>query len=208
LNDVSKAVSARPTVLALDAMGVIYEVGDDVADLLIPFIREHGGVSDSQTVGAIYKEASLGRMSASEFWRQVGVSNAFEDDYLSRFRLSADVRALLESARVRFERVVCLSNDLSDWSRKLRRYFELEPHFAAWYISGDLGVRKPDRQIYERMLTDLNIDPSHVLFVDDRVKNLEAAAELGIQTVYYDYGQIGNGGRHRSIRRLIEIFPV
>jgi putative hydrolase of the HAD superfamily len=208
LNNFSEAASALPTVLALDAMGVIYEVGDDVADLLIPFIGEHGGVADAPMVEAIYKEASLGRLPASEFWRQVGVPRELEDDYLSRFRLSAGIQELLKSATRRFDRVVCLSNDLAEWSRKLRRYFELEPHFAAWYISGDLGNRKPDRQIYEHMLTDLNIDPSHVLFVDDRVKNLDAAAKLGIQTVYYDNGQIGRGGHHRTIRRLIEIVPA
>jgi hypothetical protein len=36
--------------LALDAMGVIYAAGDDVAELLCPFIREHGGLSDDSRV--------------------------------------------------------------------------------------------------------------------------------------------------------------
>jgi HAD superfamily hydrolase (TIGR01509 family) len=186
-------------------MGVIYEVGDDVADLLIPFIQEHGGISDAEEIGSIYKEASLGRMPAREFWRRVNVSHELEDEYLSRLRLSDGVLEFLKSAARQFGRIVCLSNDLSEWSRKLRRQFGLEPYFAGWYISGDLGVRKPDRQIYERMLTDLNVDPSHVLFVDDRVKNLDAAAESGIQTVYYANGQTCNGGGHRAIARLAEI---
>lgn len=30
--------------LALDAMGVLYSVGDDVADLLVPFVRQAGGL--------------------------------------------------------------------------------------------------------------------------------------------------------------------
>ena len=185
-------------------MGVIYEVGDDVADLLIPFIRENDGIPDSEKIEAVYKEASLGRMSAKDFWRWVEVLPELEDNYLSRFRLSDGVYELLAMATERFEHVVCLSNDLSEWSRKLRKRFGLEPYFAGWYISGDLGVRKPDPQIYRRMLTDLHVDPDQVLFVDDRVKNLDAAAELGIQTIYYDVGQTGAGGHHRTISKLAE----
>jgi len=29
-------------ILLLDAMGVLYQAADDVADLLVPFVRQHG----------------------------------------------------------------------------------------------------------------------------------------------------------------------
>jgi hypothetical protein len=48
--------------LALDAMGVIYPAGDDVAELLCPFVREHGRVSDDNRIEALYREVNLGRM--------------------------------------------------------------------------------------------------------------------------------------------------
>ena len=31
-----------PQTLILDAMGVLYQAGDDVAELLVPFVRKHG----------------------------------------------------------------------------------------------------------------------------------------------------------------------
>lgn len=40
----------RIAALVLDAMGVIYSVGDDVADLLCPFIEERGGESDRSRI--------------------------------------------------------------------------------------------------------------------------------------------------------------
>jgi putative hydrolase of the HAD superfamily len=192
-------------VLALDAMGVIYEVGDDVADLLIPFIRERGGLADPLQIEALYEEASLGRLPAGEFWRRVSLSHELEDEYLSRLRLSDGVPEFLAAATARFDRVVCLSNDLSRWSRKLRQRLGLEAHFAHWFISGDLGVRKPDREIYERMLAKLGVQPAQVVFVDDRVKNLDAARQLGIQTVYYGVDVTARRNGHRSISRLVEI---
>ena len=193
---------SKQRILVLDAMGVIYRVGDDVADLLVPFIREQGGVEDASAIEAVYREASLGRFDAGEFWRRVGVSPSLEDEYLARFELSEGVFDVLERAPTRFQSVVCLSNDLSEWSRKLRRRFHLEQHFAAWYISGDLQLRKPDSQIYARVLADLGVPAARLVFVDDRVKNLDPAAELGFVTIHYHTDALGPGSRHRSIDRL------
>jgi FMN phosphatase YigB (HAD superfamily) len=199
---------AKPdsNVLVLDAMGVIYEVGDDVADLLVPFIRENRGTIDAAAIDAAYLEASLGKISAFEFWTRVGVSPELEDRYLSRFLLSNGLDELLTGAVKHFERVVCLSNDVSEWSRKLRRSFDLERSFHGWYISGDLGCRKPDAAIFQAMLDDLAVDSSRVYFIDDRLKNLQAAAALGIQSVYYNpYSSDGGGNGYRTITRLAAI---
>ena len=34
-------------VLVLDAMGVIYTAADDVEELLVPFVKERGGIADT-----------------------------------------------------------------------------------------------------------------------------------------------------------------
>ena len=53
-------------ILVLDAMGVIYSVGDDVRDLLCPFIEEKGGTKDVPKIERLYHSASLGNMSAAD----------------------------------------------------------------------------------------------------------------------------------------------
>jgi hypothetical protein len=42
------------TVLALDEMGVLYQTGDDVAELLIPFVAANGGSTDRDLVERTY----------------------------------------------------------------------------------------------------------------------------------------------------------
>jgi putative hydrolase of the HAD superfamily len=69
-----------------------------------------------------------------------------------------------------------------------------------------LGIRKPDRAIYERMLSILGVQPARVMFVDDRVKNLDAARKLGIRTVYYGVDVPGISDGHRTISQLAELF--
>lgn len=197
--------SSQREFLILDAMGVIFQAGDDVAELLVPFVREKGGSVDAERIETAYREASLGHIDAAEFWRQMELPRNLEDEYLRRHTLTEGLLEMLKQAPDYFLGVYCLSNDLSDWSRKLRHMYQLVPYFAGWYISGDLGLRKPDPKIYVHLLRDLDVHPSRVIFVDDRAKNLDAAAELGIQTVLFDFNRTGAVSGHRTIDRLTSL---
>jgi len=172
-------------VLALDAMGVIYRAADDVAELLIPFVGRSGSRTTPADVEALYLAASLGQISADEFWRRVGVDPDDEDLYLAGHRVNDGLFDAIDSVRDLFGKVCCLSNDVSEWSRKLRTTFGLTTAVDPWIISGDIRIRKPDRGIYEHLLAVLDTRADNVVFVDDRTKNLAAAASLGIKTVLF-----------------------
>jgi glucose-1-phosphatase len=51
----------------------------------------------------------------------------------------------------------------------------------AWY-SHRLGLRKPEKEIYEFVLKDGGLQAGETLFIDDSAQNTTAAAALGIQT--------------------------
>ena len=46
-------------------------------------------------------------------------------------------------------------------------------------------MRKPDPKIYRMYLDMARLKPDRVLFVDDRIKNVQAAALLGLQTALF-----------------------
>ena len=92
----------QPSILILDAMGVIYQAGDDVADLLVPFVREKGGIADADEIDVAYLEASLGRIDAAEFWRRIGMTSDLEDDYLQRHTVTDCLLELLDQASDRY----------------------------------------------------------------------------------------------------------
>ena len=171
--------------LVLDAMGVIFKSADDVAELLIPFISEKIGSSDEETIQSAYLEASLGQIIPDEFWAQVNMSPESEDDYLSRHSLNPGVLDLLVFAKENKAPVWCLSNDVGRWSNKLRSNFGIEEYLAGSVISGDVGVRKPDRKIYEILVEQSGYKINDLLFVDDREKNVIVARDIGIETVLY-----------------------
>jgi putative hydrolase of the HAD superfamily len=53
-------------------------------------------------------------------------------------------------------------------------------------ISGDVGLRKPDRQIYEALIQASGFPVEKILFVDDRQQNVLASRELGIEAILHD----------------------
>ena len=58
--------------------------------------------------------------------------------------------------------------------------------FEKSYLSYEMGMAKPDIEIFEELLKDADVSASECLFLDDGLKNLEAAAKLGIQTYLVD----------------------
>ena len=147
---------ARDKWLLLDAMGVVFRVGDDVADLLVPFVRERSDVP-RRVIEASYVDATLGRMTSEGFWEAVGLASeypAVEHDYLGRgFELNAGLREAMGALGGLSIRIGLVSNDVSEWSRHLRRMHDLERWLECVVISGDVGYRKPAAETYETFVT-------------------------------------------------------
>jgi len=60
----------------------------------------------------------------------------------------------------------------------------LEPFFEKLYLSYEVGLRKPDKHIFEHVLSDAGLKPESTLFIDDSIQHIQSAAELGINTYY------------------------
>jgi len=172
--------------LVLDAMGVIFKSADDVAELLIPFIAENSESIDEEVIQSAYLEASLGKISPDEFWNRVDVASELEDEFLSRHSLIPGITELLSLTKDNDIPVWCLSNDVGRWSDKLRKNLGVEKFLNGSIISGDVGVRKPDKEIYEILIHSIDCKVGDIMFVDDREKNVVAARELGIETIMFE----------------------
>jgi HAD superfamily hydrolase (TIGR01509 family) len=176
-------------VVVLDAMGVMYVDGDDVGQLLLPFIKEKGLDSPRSVVEPLYFRCSRGEFSTEELWRRLGADGdtaTWDDEYVSRYSLSAGVHEFLNRMASKKTRIAALTNDTSSWSRRLRRRFQIDERINPWIVSGDVGHRKPNPEMYRSLLEAIPaVPPERMLFVDDRVANLDAAAQFGLKTVQF-----------------------
>lgn len=71
----------------------------------------------------------------------------------------------------------CLSNSNSLHEAHLGEL--LGRHLPARFLSHQLGMVKPDREIFERVAEVLAVTPDELLFVDDAPENVEAARSRG-----------------------------
>ena len=67
-------------------------------------------------------------------------------------------------------------------------------------ISGDIGLLKPNPDIYAYIIGKYNLIPSECLFFDDQAVNVEAAKKLGI------HGVVCNNLSYRKMRRELKAF--
>jgi putative hydrolase of the HAD superfamily len=103
--------------------------------------------------------------------------------------------ALLQDAKKHY-RTFILSNTneihFPVYTKMLQQKFginELSDLFEKEYYSHKLGLRKPDKKIFELVLSENNLNPAETLFIDDSEQNTEAASALGIQTYLIKPGE-------------------
>ena len=58
--------------------------------------------------------------------------------------------------------------------------------FDRRYISGHMGVIKPEADIYQMVEDDCGVPPGGLLFADDRIDNINVAAARGWQTHLFE----------------------
>ncbi len=97
----------------------------------------------------------------------------------------ADTVALLEKLAARGVPLYCLSNMSSDTFRYLRARHSFWGVFRGIVISGDIRMMKPEREIFDLLLTRYGLAPTDTVFIDDSEPNIQAARALGIHTVWF-----------------------
>jgi putative hydrolase of the HAD superfamily len=84
----------------------------------------------------------------------------------------------------------CMLGALNNESRETNEYrfktFGLFNYLKVALSSCYLGLRKPDAAIYERTLDILGRPPQKILFIDDRIENVTAALNAGMQAIKFD----------------------
>jgi len=57
------------------------------------------------------------------------------------------------------------------------------PKYDYVFLSFKIGIRKPEKEIYEVVQSKLPFEPKDILFIDDKKDNIDAAARFGWNTL-------------------------
>lgn len=136
--------------------------------------HERGQISDEEFAAAVCEEMGMA-LSFDQFsagWQAIFVA------------LRPEVIAVMNKLREQGHRVVVLSN-----TNRLHTYFwPVEyPQIALAadkiYLSQEMGMRKPDAEIYQKLLETEGFSASEAIFFDDNADNIKGAQQLGITSI-------------------------
>jgi putative hydrolase of the HAD superfamily len=103
---------------------------------------------------------------------------------------------LLKSLSEKYK-LVLLSNTNSIHLQHIRKYMQqtfneniLEAIFDACYYSHEIGLRKPDKEIYEFVMKDQNMGSGEILFLDDKAENLKEPRKLGWKILQVNFNKL------------------
>lgn len=78
---------------------------------------------------------------------------------------------------------------LTNWQANLFDIALVRYDFLHWFdgrvVSGEEKTRKPFPEFYQRLLDRYQVDTAKALFIDDNLRNVIAAEELGISSIHF-----------------------
>jgi 2-haloacid dehalogenase len=105
---------------------------------------------------------------------------------------------LVDALRGRGHRLYALTN----WSAETFPVARTRYAFLCWFehivVSGEVGLAKPDRRIFELTIDRCGLTPASTIYIDDSRSNVEVARQLGLHALHFE-----NAGKLRvDLERL------
>jgi epoxide hydrolase-like predicted phosphatase len=138
------------------------------------FALEKGELTEADFIGRL--ESELGRKMGS-----------FRETYFAHLHPNERMIGYMRALKGRGLRMAMLTNNVREWEPHWRAKLpDIDEIFELVVDSAFVGMRKPERRIYELTLERLDGVPAgECLFLDDIAANCEAAAELGMHVVRF-----------------------
>jgi len=112
--------------------------------------------------------------------------DGFREIYFSHLHPNEPMIELMRELRDRGLRMAMLTNNVREWEPLWRAKLPVDEIFEVVVDSAFVGMRKPEREIYELTLERLgDVHAQECVFVDDVDVNCAMATELGMTAVHY-----------------------
>lgn len=186
---------------------IIFDLGDVILNIDVPVaslsFAKLSGLEQAEIL-SLFKEndlfrqfetGSLDEISFRNLIRKLVDSPDWTDEMIDTawnsllLDLPAERVELLKKLRSKY-RLFLLSNTSSIHITQVNKILKastgierLDDLFDKVYLSYEMGIMKPDPEIYLQVLKEQNIKAGETLFLDDNADNIKSAAQLGIDTI-------------------------
>ena len=162
-------------------------IGEDRRRALFAAVDLHG-MNDLIDAGALFRETIYDWADQHPDWRpeiRLWYDRWIE---LASPRIEGSIR-LQRALRAKGVPVFALTNFGRHSFQEALPKMDFLQDFDRSYVSGMMGVIKPDPRIFQMVEEDCGIAPDRLLFTDDRADNITAAARRGWRTHQFESWQ-------------------
>jgi len=133
---------------------------------------------------------TISQEEAVEIWQQRNPDLRGEiadvmTDWEKILTLKKESLEILESLAAKNYNLYILSNFHEKAFTYVSKKYNFFDYFDGKVISADIGMIKPDPEIYEHLLNKFNLEAGTTLFIDDSKKNIAAAINKGIRVIHF-----------------------
>jgi putative hydrolase of the HAD superfamily len=175
--DYGGVISLPQAAADLDVIARLAGVGRDSEPFWRAYYARRADLDQGSAGAVAYWRAIAGDIGAS--WDDARVHELWAADFRSWTSINPGTIEVLADLRAGRTALALLSNAAPDYGSYLR-CGPLADFLAGCYVSGELGLLKPQPEIYRHVLDDLGIGAAEAVFIDDREANIRGAQALGI----------------------------
>ncbi|MBN2100603.1 HAD family phosphatase [Candidatus Dojkabacteria bacterium] len=187
-------------VVCLDLDGVLFEKVHEnlIQNLSQKFNIEEEELKDILFVKAAeeggYNELKKGTIEPSQYWNwlfaELGTDADFtKEDYINElhkgYHINPKAIELINILRSNGIRTALCSNNYKDNIEALEKKFSLSNYFDVIAFSYEIGALKPDKKIFEELVSRAKVKPEEIVYSDDNEAKLAGAKEIGIKTFVF-----------------------
>ncbi|MBS0628974.1 MAG: HAD family phosphatase [Verrucomicrobia bacterium] len=188
------------TSLIASPKAVIFDWGNVIAspdrDMIANFLCDclHISKSEFESVNLEKRKAVSAGQPEIGFWLEYAQAKGIElpqdwpEQYNQTLRASINadqkIYSLIDTLKKNGLRVGLLSN-INDRHKQMIEDFGFYEPFEPCLLSCEMGLEKPDPRVFELLLSSLDLPAHEVVFIDDKIDNVEAAKQLGIDAIHF-----------------------
>lgn len=134
-----------------------------------------------------------GKLTEEEYWnfarKELGITVDNEGIFTclrDSYEINPDVRKYIAGIRAKGYKSCACSNNFVTRIRELNNKFDFLKDFDFTVFSYDVGITKPDKEIFEKLVEKSGVQPNEIVYSDDDESKLAGAKELGIQAFVFE----------------------
>lgn len=138
---------------------------------------------------AVSEQLDHGNITTEQFFARLAeLSNESVDELRATFiaepTIDQDVLTLILNLRNKYK-VGLISNAPSEFLREILQKYKLEQHFDTIVISSEVGMIKPQPEIFAYALHHLASTPPETIFIDDNKQYVTGAVMAGLRGITF-----------------------